>query len=251
MYTVIPITLIINKKSSFAHDCWICVLLSHYFKIICHIRSYCHGPLGGLKIEGPLWQHTVILYYSSIYLLSNMASYIWNTIKNRCLTWTLGKVGNIPGAGHRAKWKMQQLHKLQRNSAAATQRFCTGTLPLYGTEQSNQWKQKPLRQLFHWDFWWSSRMNVSSTNLPQTLPGKEGCGISPEKFYTPSLHPFLLSSAAHQEEGCRMNPEVIDLGRNLSAYLLYLPINFTLGWCSSIWWKHQEWASGILQASST
>ncbi len=34
-----------------------CVLLNLYFKTTCNIRLHFHGPMDGLKIEGPVYCH--------------------------------------------------------------------------------------------------------------------------------------------------------------------------------------------------
>ncbi len=54
-------TALIIRSPIFCSKVQFCVLLNLYFKTTCNIRPHLHGPMSGIKIEGPLYM--LLIYF--------------------------------------------------------------------------------------------------------------------------------------------------------------------------------------------
>ncbi len=77
------------KNTRFGPKMPLCVLNNLYFKTTCNIRPNFLGPIGGLKIAGPLY---IIIYYKCYYnypssVLAAVVVVTWNTPCPQCSTW--------------------------------------------------------------------------------------------------------------------------------------------------------------------
>ncbi len=65
------------------------VLLNLYFKTTCSIRPQFHGPMGGFKIEGPLYVYISVNFNNTDMYTYQVATYTFPTLQNlnRTVTW--------------------------------------------------------------------------------------------------------------------------------------------------------------------